>query len=116
MVPGSTFRYGSNFIRLTVMPRLSSRHPIEAAASPLPSEDTTPPVTKMYFADIVSSPQLCWENCAGWCAQSIMTDEHLNWNLTFAALRARVQKDSFATKLSTTAMIRRCDDHDIALI
>ena len=28
---------------------------MEAAASPLPSEDTTPPVTKMYFADIRSS-------------------------------------------------------------
>jgi hypothetical protein len=28
---------------------------MEAAASPLPNEDTTPPVTKMYFADIASS-------------------------------------------------------------
>jgi hypothetical protein len=28
---------------------------MEAAASPLPKEDTTPPVTKMYFADIVAS-------------------------------------------------------------
>src|ERR1700677_5031143 len=55
MVPGSTFRYGSNFIRLTLIPRASSKQPIEAAASPLPSEDTTPPVTKMYFADIPAS-------------------------------------------------------------
>src|SRR5436305_8504388 len=75
MVPGSTFRYGSNFIRLTLMHQHSSRQPMEAAASPLPSEDTTPPVTKMYFADIVSSPQLCLEICAGWCAQSIMTEK-----------------------------------------
>jgi hypothetical protein len=29
---------------------------MEAAARPLPNEDTTPPVTKMYFADIDSSP------------------------------------------------------------
>src|SRR5271170_7299595 len=29
---------------------------MEAAARPLPSEDTTPPVTKMYFADIFASP------------------------------------------------------------
>jgi hypothetical protein len=28
---------------------------MEAAASPLPNEETTPPVTKMYFADIVAS-------------------------------------------------------------
>src|SRR6266702_2872242 len=31
---------------------------MEAAASPLPSEDTTPPVTKMYFADISASAYL----------------------------------------------------------
>src|SRR5579864_2384884 len=64
MVPGSTFRYGSNFIRLTFSPRLSSRHPNDAAASPLPKEDTTPPVTKMYFADIASSLYVVLENCA----------------------------------------------------
>jgi hypothetical protein len=28
---------------------------MEAAANPLPREDTTPPVTKMYFAGICSS-------------------------------------------------------------
>ena len=53
---------------------------MEAAASPLPSEDTTPPVTKMYFADIVSSPQLCLEICAGWCARSIMTEGNAEGN------------------------------------
>src|SRR5579871_2817309 len=36
---------------LTRSPRLSSRQPMEAAARPLPRLDTTPPVTKMYFAD-----------------------------------------------------------------
>src|SRR5215213_3330838 len=50
IVPGSTFRYGSNFCSVTLRPRLSSRHPIEAAAIPLPSDETTPPVTKMYLA------------------------------------------------------------------
>src|ERR1700687_6229498 len=52
MVPGSTFRYGSHFCRVTVKPRLSRRHPIEEAATPLPSEETTPPVTKIYFGAI----------------------------------------------------------------
>src|SRR5438045_2688617 len=37
-------------MRLTFRPRLSSRQPIEAAANPMPREDTTPPVTKMYLA------------------------------------------------------------------
>src|SRR5438874_13580866 len=50
MVPGSTFRYGSNFCRVTRRPRLSSRQPMDAAAIPLPSDETTPPVTKMYLA------------------------------------------------------------------
>src|SRR6202035_4345039 len=49
IVPGSTFRYGSHFWRVTLRPRLSRRQPMEAAATPLPREDTTPPVTKMYF-------------------------------------------------------------------
>src|SRR5271168_195869 len=52
MVPGSTFRYGSHFWRVTRSPRLSSRQPIEAAATPLPREETTPPVTKMYFGAV----------------------------------------------------------------
>src|SRR5277367_1295759 len=43
-------------MRLTRSPRDSRRQPMEAAARPLPSEDTTPPVTKMYFADIFASP------------------------------------------------------------
>src|SRR5215471_20803644 len=55
IVPGSTLRYGSNFCSETFSPRLSMRQPIEAAASPLPREDTTPPVTKMYFAAMPSS-------------------------------------------------------------
>src|SRR5438874_8245120 len=70
MVPGSTFKYGSNFMMLTLSPRLSSRHPIEAAASPLPSEDTTPPVTKMYFADISASLFLIVVIGRAWDARS----------------------------------------------
>src|SRR5579864_2644542 len=50
MVPGSTLRYGSNFCSVTRSPRLSSRHPMDAAAMPLPRDETTPPVTKMYLA------------------------------------------------------------------
>src|ERR1700748_2700502 len=62
IVPGSTFRYGSNFIMLTRKPRLSSRQPMEAAARPLPKLDTTPPVTKTYFADIAATSLLnCWD-------------------------------------------------------
>ena len=47
IVPGSTFRYGSNFMIDTDRPRSTSRRPNDAAAIPLPSEETTPPVTKM---------------------------------------------------------------------
>src|SRR5215218_4591054 len=39
--------YGSSFCNWTVRPRATSNRPIDAAAMPLPSEDTAPPVTKM---------------------------------------------------------------------
>ena len=52
MVPGSTFRYGSHFCRVTLNPRLSRRQPMEEAATPLPREETTPPVTNIYFGAI----------------------------------------------------------------
>src|SRR5215218_632224 len=47
IVPGSTLMYGSSFCSWTVRPRATSNRPIDAAAMPFPSEDTTPPVTKM---------------------------------------------------------------------
>src|SRR5260370_29793759 len=53
MVPGSTFRYGSHFCRVTLKPRLSRRQPMEEAATPFPSDETTPPVTKIYFGAIL---------------------------------------------------------------
>src|SRR5437016_13228129 len=37
---------------LTLKPRLSRRQPMEEAATPLPSEETTPPVTNIYFGAI----------------------------------------------------------------
>src|SRR5579859_3907037 len=49
-------------------PRASSRQPIDAAARPFPSEDTTPPVTKMYFADIAATSSVVNLGCA-WCAR-----------------------------------------------
>src|SRR5581483_10989604 len=52
IVPGSTLRYGSHFWRVTLKPRLSRRQPMEEAETPLPSEETTPPVTKIYFGAI----------------------------------------------------------------
>src|ERR1044071_755235 len=47
MVPGSTLIYGSVLSIVTLRPRLSSSAPRDAAASPLPREETTPPVTKI---------------------------------------------------------------------
>src|SRR6266480_2723133 len=47
IVPGSTLMYGSNFWSATERPRERNRRPIEAEAIPLPSAETTPPVTKM---------------------------------------------------------------------
>jgi hypothetical protein len=41
--------YGSTFIKDTERPLDSRRAPIEAAAIPFPSDETTPPVIKMYL-------------------------------------------------------------------
>src|SRR6056297_2276670 len=49
MVPGSTLMYGSNFWMLTSRPRAASRRPSEALKMPLPREEVTPPVTKIYL-------------------------------------------------------------------
>ena len=51
-MPGSTLRYGSSFWRVTEMERLLRMVPIEAAVIPLPSEETTPPVTKTYLDNL----------------------------------------------------------------
>src|SRR5438093_12383170 len=48
--------YGSIFWSVTRRPRASSSAPIDAAASPLPRDDTTPPVTKMYLGGTVTAP------------------------------------------------------------
>src|SRR5665213_247935 len=56
-------------MRLTLMPRASRRQPMEAAARPLPRLDTTPPVTKMYFADINATSLIVRDGRAR-CAQS----------------------------------------------
>src|SRR5438105_1987786 len=51
IVPGSTFRYGSNFCSWTRSPRALRSRPSEAATMPFPRAETTPPVTKTYFGD-----------------------------------------------------------------
>src|SRR6266567_2187481 len=61
-------------MRLTRSPRLSSRQPMEAAASPLPRLDTTPPVTKTYFADMNALSSLNFGFGRTWWAQSSMTE------------------------------------------
>src|SRR5213079_129012 len=50
MVPGSTLMYGSSLMLVTRMLRDSRIAAREAAAMPFPREETTPPVTKTYFA------------------------------------------------------------------
>ena len=56
--------YGSILKMVTFSPRLSSKAPIEAEARPLPSDETTPPVTKMNLVRfpsfaIATLPQRC---------------------------------------------------------
>src|SRR5262245_46965460 len=50
IVPGSTFRYGSDFCAETDRPPALGSRPSEAATMPFPSAETTPPVTNTYLA------------------------------------------------------------------
>src|SRR3990170_7559307 len=50
--------YGSSLSIVIRNPLASRRAPMEAAASPLPREETTPPVTKMYFGFTVFSGRI----------------------------------------------------------
>src|SRR5580698_1187057 len=61
-------------MRLTRRPRHSSRQPMEAAARPLPRLDTTPPVTKTYFADINATSFLFVWFGRTWWAHSSMAE------------------------------------------
>src|SRR3954469_9090528 len=56
IVPGSTLMYGSNFWTCTLRPRDLSSRPSDAAVMPLPSDETTPPVTKTNFATYIPLP------------------------------------------------------------
>src|SRR5699024_8319876 len=55
IVPGSTLIYGSNFCKVTFSPRFLSNRPNDAAVIPFPSDDTTPPVTKIYLVNLIPS-------------------------------------------------------------
>src|ERR1044071_7269855 len=57
--------YGSSLIRATCKPRLSSKHPIDDAAKPLPRLETTPPVTKIYLGIGLSIGYLLIATLAG---------------------------------------------------
>src|ERR1700729_1416218 len=93
-------------MRLTLMPRASSRQPIEAAARPLPSEDTTPPVTKMYFADMSATSLDGLEICAGWARFSIAgSATGINGVLIWAI----IQTDKSRAHLSFTTLITKAD-------
>ncbi len=48
--------YGSSFWNVTLNPLASRRAPMEAAASPLPKDDSTPPVIKINFVFIIETP------------------------------------------------------------
>ena len=49
-MPGSTFKYGSNFLTLTLKHLNCNKAASEAEERPFPSYETTPPVTNTYRA------------------------------------------------------------------
>src|SRR3954462_11011907 len=59
IVPGSTVRYGSSLMRVTLRPRDSRIAARDAEAMPLPREDTTPPVTKTNLVIAIDTRHKC---------------------------------------------------------
>ena len=64
---------------------LSSKQPIEAAATPLPREETTPPVTKMYFGPVRKVSEIPPVRCAynALCVESWFLSNHDSRTLGF---------------------------------
>src|ERR1043165_7810688 len=77
MVPGSTLRYGSSFWMETEMPRDLRILPRLAVVMPLPTELTTPPVTKMNFG-MASRVRACSKDATGG-GQGGSTNICVNW-------------------------------------
>src|SRR6476620_1790916 len=78
IVPGSTLRYGSSFCMVTCRPRAVSNCPRLDAVSPLPSEETTPPVTKRCLVAVCG----CLRNAG----KSNLRDDGQGWILKPSAL------------------------------
>src|SRR5688572_25278013 len=58
--------YGSSFMFATRRPRFSMSAPIDAARSPFPREDTTPPVTNTYLVWLAMVRGRSTEPGGGW--------------------------------------------------
>src|SRR5690554_3364498 len=83
MVPGSTLMYGSSLSMVTLRPRASRIAASEADAMPLPREDTTPPVTKIYrvMENLSKRDREAWQKAApGWDDRIAECGQWLNFS------------------------------------
>ena len=77
-MPGSMLIYGSNFCIVTLKPRDSNSLAIDDEMIPFPSDETTPPVTKMYLVSTINI-SLFITNCKDSYFPSIILEERLNF-------------------------------------
>src|SRR3954470_13904488 len=89
IVPGSTLRYGSNFWSCTFRPRALSSRPSDAATIPLPSAETTPPVTKTYLGARALTGFEGSSDCGRTCSLGVGACLHQVVKATKCALRIR---------------------------
>src|SRR2546423_1133438 len=90
IVPGSTFRYGSNFCTWTLRPRAFRSRPSDAATIPFPRPETTPPVTNTYFVArsvVTQSPRDANVACAA--DGAVFQESAAVWTSAWSRLRAR---------------------------
>src|SRR5690554_2280282 len=75
MVPGSTLIYGSSLSMVTLRPRASRIAPREAEVIPLPSEETTPPVMKIYR--VINAPSRVLDGVTDYQNPPLSTNQNL---------------------------------------
>src|SRR5256885_8892343 len=96
--------YGSSFCIVTRTPRFLSRRPSEDAVSPLPSEEATPPVTKMCLVTgsqvIARASSGRWMVLAGRCQQ---------FGCVFAGRRAAGRARQHAGELDHSILVGERD-------
>src|SRR4249920_3197600 len=104
MVPGSTLMYGSSFTIETFILRDSRIAAREAAAIPLPREETTPPVTNTYL--VMARPRAGNSYFTGKCPAGVVAAFAFSELRLFVCRRRVIGGDGCSNEFAGTVLRR----------